>query len=140
MAATAATNDSGVPSLRSIRTLYTIVITILGVAAVAAAVVSDPSRSTSARFSIALVGVLLVHSASWRRSNPFLPNDRRDHDLRTEVEGLLASVRRLSRIDAAVTAPADADRVVESMHSAVDRIATLAPGSTAGDLSRRPSG
>ena len=128
----AATHTPGrEPSLRAIRTAYTIVITTLGVAAVAAAVVSDPSRSASARFSIALVGVILVHSASWRRSNPFLPNERRAQDLRTEVEGLLASVRRLGGLHSDASGAEDVNRVVESMHSAVDRIAALAPGSAA---------
>ncbi|MEQ9398418.1 MAG: hypothetical protein RJQ04_04560 [Longimicrobiales bacterium] len=118
--------------LRFFRTFLTILVTTLGVVVVVAAVLSDPDADFSQRLTMVLLGVVLLEAAAWKRNNPLLPNERRFHDLRAEVDLFVLMVRRLhfavlnDRAGRPNPKGQARDDVVAEMHAAVERMASVA--------------
>jgi hypothetical protein len=117
--------------VRAIRTAIVVALTDLGIAILVAAVLIIPTTGSGLRphLTLVLIGVVLIEVAGWKHSNPFLPNERRYHALREEVDGFVALVRRLNRSSATpALAGEETERaqVVASMHTAVDRMVRAA--------------
>lgn len=113
--------------MRSIRKAIVVILSGVGlVLVVGAALVVPTSHNLRPHLTLVLIGVVLIELAGWRRSNPFLPNERRYHDLREEVNGFMAQVRSLNRVsagrDGAGVDEAERTRMIESLHASVDRI------------------
>ncbi len=118
--------------LRFIRTFLTILVTLLGIAVVVAAVLTQPDTDFNRRMTMVLLGVVLLEAAAWKRNNPLLPNERKYHDLRAEVELFIHMVRRLhvAALNDQKGKPSPKgqgrDDVVHEMHAAVERMAAVA--------------
>ncbi len=108
--------------MRSIRKAVVVVLTGVGlVLVVGAALVTPTSHSVRPHLTLVLVGIVLIELAGWRRANPFLPNERRYHDLREEVNGFMDQVRRLNRASVGAD-EAERARMIEALHASVDRM------------------
>lgn len=125
--------------LRTLRTILTLAVTALGVAVVLAAVLTDPDTDFSQRLTMVLLGVVLLEAAAWKRNNPFLPSERRFHDLRAEAELFILMIRRLNEAALAEVReqprepPHDRDSVLREMHASVDRMGAVAGRLTEAD-------
>jgi hypothetical protein len=77
---------------------------------------------------ITLVGILMIEAGVWKLTAPFLPSERKYNALRRQVDGFIDLVRQLN--NAAVESggePSEAVQdVLDTMHSSVDRMGTLA--------------
>ncbi len=118
--------------LRMIRLVLTVAVTLLGVAVVLAAVLIDPDTDFSQRMTMVLLGVVLLEAAAWKRNNPFLPSERKYHDLRAEVDLFILMVRRMNAavINDQKGRPnakgQDTDTIVADLHQSVDRMVRVA--------------
>lgn len=115
------------------RELIEILLPLIGIVLIFAALLIAPVNETVPRqVVVVLAGVLLLEASVWNLASPFLPEDRRYHRLRREVDHFIQEVRELNRLEArggpGEEREADARReeILISMHERVDRIGGLA--------------
>lgn len=117
--------------MRAFRTAVSVFLLLLG-ASLAVAAVLDTQDGLALRLVMVLCGILLVEAGAWRRSNPFLPCERRNHLLRAEVDGLIGLVRllesstRRARASGTPEHWAEALRIHERLHESVERMKEMA--------------
>jgi hypothetical protein len=88
-------------------------------------------EGTIIRFIVASLGILMLLTAMWFASNPFLTEERLYIALRAEVDRFIGLVRQLNT----ATVGGDAGEIEHSkseMHESVDRMAELAGKEEAG--------
>lgn len=117
--------------MRLLRAAVTAAITLVGLAVVFLAVLGMPEAEGSTRAGIALFGVALIEAGAWRRANPFLPNERRFHELRAEVDSFIGLVRRLNQAalrtkERGLAAGEEESLILSAMHESVDEMGALA--------------
>lgn len=114
-----------------LRKLIEAAVPLLGTAVVLTAVLFLPDNLLL-QLVVVVGGILLVEAGVWRLTNPFLPSERSNDELRREVDDFLDLVRELDR--AAVDARADAtgeverrvDAIAAAMQESVARMRTQA--------------
>ena len=101
-------------------------------------------REIRVQIAVVMVGIVLIEAGVWKIAHQLLPNDRRYHALRHEIDAFIALSRDLN--EAALAAKVEDtpekrgafDEIRESMHRAVDQISEVA-GRTAEELPSNPS-
>jgi hypothetical protein len=96
------------------------------------------------QIAIVMVGIVLIEAGVWKVAHQLLPNDRRYHALRYEIDRFIALSRDLNEA-ALIVKVEDTpenrhafDEIRESMHRAVDQISDVA-GMTAAEQLSNPS-
>ena len=115
------------------RELIEILLPLIGIVLIFAALLIAPVNETVPRqVVVVLAGVLLLEASVWNLASPFLPEDRRYHSLRQEVDHFIEEVRELNRYESEGStadgegADARREEILISMHERVDRIGRLA--------------
>lgn len=115
------------------RELIEILLPLIGIVLIFAALLIAPVNDTVPRqVVVVLAGVLLLEASVWNLASPFLPEDRRYHGLRHEVDHFIQEVRELNRYEVQGGSgdhegiDARREEILISMHERVDRIGRLA--------------
>jgi len=115
------------------RELIEILLPLIGIVLIFAALLIAPVNETVPRqVVVVLAGVLLLEASVWNLASPFLPEDRRYHGLRQEVDRFIQEVRELNRYEVQGGSGDDEgidarrEEILISMHERVDRIGRLA--------------
>ncbi len=117
--------------MRTFRKIVEAGLPLVGTAVVLAAVLFLPDNLLL-QLVVVVAGILLVEAGVWRLTNPFLPNERRNDELRREVDDFLERVRELDReadaaeADVSEDAGRRLDAIRAEMHDSVDRMGRLA--------------
>lgn len=116
--------------MRTFRKIVEAGLPLVGTAVVLAAVLFLPDN-LMLQLVVVVAGILLVEAGVWRLTNPFLPSERRNDELRREVDDFLELVRELDReadaaeADLSEDAGRRLDAIRAEMHDSVDRMGTL---------------
>lgn len=115
--------------MRRIRKLVNTGLPVAGTLLVLAAVLLVIDLRT--QIALVIAGLLMVEVGVWKLANPLLPNERRFHALRTEVDRFIVLVRNLN--DAALRVKVEGGAAVSSLeearsalHTAVERMTAVA--------------
>jgi hypothetical protein len=89
-------------------------------------------REIRIQIAVVMVGIVLIEAGVWKITHQLLPNDRRYHALRYEIDAFIALSRDLN--EAALAAKVEDtpenqrafDEIREAMHRAVDQISDVA--------------
>jgi hypothetical protein len=128
--------------LRHLRKGFDIGLPLIGVMMILGAVLF--LRGIRIQIAVVMVGIVLIEAGVWKLAHQLLPNDRRYHALRYEIDAFIALSRDLN--EAALAAKVEEtpenqrafDAIQEAMHRAVDQISDVA-GRTAKELPPNPS-
>jgi len=96
------------------------------------------------QIAVVMVGIVLIEAGVWKIAHQLLPNDRRYHALRYEIDAFISLSRDLN--EAALAAKAEDtpekrrafDEIRESMHRTVEQISDVA-GMAAEELPPNPA-
>ena len=116
-----------------------VLLPILGIVLIFAAILIPPLNETMIRqVIVVLAGLLVLETGVWHMASPFLPEDRRHHRLRAEVDHFIAQVRELNRVALRDPEgdghPPGREELLAEMHETVERIGALAGGDGAGPI------
>ena len=75
-------------------------------------------------YAVVAVGLVVAVLGFLYGMNPFLTSERRQPDLRDEVESFISLVRQLSEVSHSLNG--DMERIKSDMHESVERMASLA--------------
>ena len=128
--------------MRYLRKSFDIGLPMIGVMIILGAVLF--LREIRIQIAVVMVGIVLIEAGVWKIAHQLLPNDRRYHALRYEIDAFIALSRDLN--EAALVAKVEDtpenrrsfDEIRKSMHRAVDQIADVA-GMTAEELPSNPA-
>ncbi|HUH12340.1 MAG TPA: hypothetical protein VMK65_04490 [Longimicrobiales bacterium] len=116
--------------MRAIRRLVDTALPVLGTLIVLGGVLFV--YDLMARVAVVVVGLLLVEVGVWKLANPLLPNERRFHALRDEVDRFIQLVRGLNQAALrriAERSPESEQAFEEAraeLHASVERISVYA--------------
>jgi hypothetical protein len=128
--------------LRHLRKGFDIGLPLIGVMIILGAVLF--LRGIRIQIAVVMVGIVLIEAGVWKIAHQLLPNDRRYHTLRYEIDAFIALSRDLN--EAALAAKVEDtpenqrafDEIREAMHRAVDQISDVA-GKTEKELPPNPT-
>lgn len=117
---------SSSPLLRKAAASMPFTAAILGMAIVFGGITLFFIASSALQVVTIALGVFVILSGIWFASNPFLKNERRYTELRSEVDRFIQLARRLNRAAVENRSREEFEQAKAAMHESVERMAMLA--------------
>jgi len=118
--------------VRRLRELIETAVPIVGALIIFLALIVISDDNPVLRLGIVVFGILLIEAGVWKLTSPFLPSERKFHDLRQEVNEFILMVRTLNEEALGARASGDAEswkrvhEILTEMHGSVDHMGELA--------------
>ena len=124
--------------MRNLRKYLDVGLPMLGVIVILSTVLF--LRDIRAQIAVIMIGIILIEAGVWKLAHQLLPNDRRFHALRTEIDNFIALSRQLNESAILMKLENNAENVSNfedlktKMHEVVENISEVA-GKTNEDVS-----